>query len=74
MELRDEEKTKVDKAKNEYEGIIYSFKDWINDDHNKAYITNSQIESFSKKLNTEEDWLIDEGEKGTASEYKKRYD
>jgi len=37
FEKRDEEKLKTDKAKNEYESVIYSLRGWLNDDQNTPY-------------------------------------
>ena len=33
-ERRDEDKVKTDKAKNDFEGVIYALRDWLNDESN----------------------------------------
>jgi len=38
LEKRDEEKVRTDKAKNDFESIIYSFRDFLNEDENLPYI------------------------------------
>ena len=32
LEKRDETKIKTDKAKNDFESVIYAMRDWVNDD------------------------------------------
>lgn len=41
FEKRDEDKLKTDKAKNEFESIIYSFRGWLNEDSNAPYFEKS---------------------------------
>lgn len=41
FEKRDEDKAKTDKAKNDFESIIYSLRDWANEDENLPFIGNS---------------------------------
>ena len=35
---RDEDKIKTDKAKNDFESVIYAMRDWLNEDENNPYI------------------------------------
>lgn len=71
---RDEDKIKTDKAKNDFESVIYSMRDWLNDDENNPYIPQGETETLLNRLSKEEDWLL-EGEGDTASykEYENRF-
>lgn len=74
FEKRDEEKVKTDKAKNDFESVIYSMRDWLNDDENNPYIVSDEQRALLTKLSEHEEWLL-EGEGDTAShtEYEKRF-
>jgi hypothetical protein len=70
FERRDEEKIRTDKAKNDFESVIYSFRDFLNEDDNLPYIPEGEVDETRSKLTTEEDWLLDgEGENAGAFEY-----
>lgn len=49
------------KAKNDYEALIYSSRDWISDESHHVYSTPEIIEEFQKNLTEGEDWLYEEG-------------
>jgi hypothetical protein len=72
-ERRDEDKVKTDKAKNDFESVIYQMRDWINEDSNKPFIPSDEIDGISIKLSDDEDWLMDEGDKASYLEYHKRF-
>lgn len=38
FEKRDDDKAKTDKAKNDFEAVIYSLRDWINEDENVPFV------------------------------------
>ena len=38
FDKRDSDKIKTDKAKNDFESIIYALREWVNDDQNQAFI------------------------------------
>lgn len=38
LEKRDDDKAKTDKAKNDFEAIIYALRDWINEDENVPFV------------------------------------
>jgi hypoxia up-regulated 1 len=40
-EKRDEDKAKTDKAKNDFESVIYALRDWVNEDDNMPFIGNA---------------------------------
>ena len=42
LEKRDEEKVRTDKAKNDFESVIYSMRDWLNDEENNPYIVEDE--------------------------------
>lgn len=45
-EKRDDDKFKTDKAKNDYESVIYALRDWINEDENVPFIGTSNVEEL----------------------------
>lgn len=59
--LRDENKIKTDSARNEFEGMIYSLKDWLNEESNAPYIQESKKEALLSYLEEKSDWLYEEG-------------
>ena len=73
LEKRDEEKVKTDKAKNDFESIIYAMRDWINEEHNQPFIAGG-VDDLLGQLTSEEDWLMDEGDRSTHHEYNRRYE
>jgi hypothetical protein len=65
---------KTDKAKNDFESVIYSLRDWLNDDINNPYVASSESDDLQTRLMKEEDWLLEgEGEHASYQEYNKRY-
>ena len=46
LEKRDETKVKTDKAKNDYESVIYSMRDWVNDEPNQPFIPPGEAENL----------------------------
>ena len=77
FERRDEEKARTDKAKNDFESIIYAMRAWISDygDDHLPYIgTTDQQEALLERLSESENWLLDgEGEHATFVEYNKKH-
>lgn len=72
-ERRDEEKIRTDKAKNDFESVIYALREWINEESNQAFIKSSDVEDMMNTLMTEEDWLMDEGDHANLTEYQTRF-
>lgn len=62
LEQRDEDKLKTDEAKNEYEGLVYEVRAWLQEDENFPYMTEEAREDFVSRLYEAEDWLYDEGD------------
>jgi len=61
------------KAKNSYEGLIYSTRDWLNDDLNAPYIPPKVKDMLMAYLAEEEEWLYASDRNGvTKEEYEKR--
>ena len=54
---RDEEKGKCDVAKNDFEGMIYKFRDWLREDENEPYIKEDKREELLSELSEHESWL-----------------
>lgn len=76
FERRDEERARTDKAKNDFESIIYAMRAWLQDDDaNLPYIGSAEKqEELLAKLQASEDWLLDgEGETATYVEYNQKH-
>lgn len=58
---RDENKIKTDEAKNNFEAMIYTMRDWLRDDENAPYVEESASAAYIEQLTEWEDWLYDEG-------------
>lgn len=61
LEKRDNDKFKTDEAKNDFESIIYEFKDFLYDDENEVYESAAQIEALLEACTEARDWLDDAG-------------
>ncbi|CAI2382877.1 unnamed protein product [Moneuplotes crassus] len=59
-------------AKNEYEALIYSTRDWISDEDNQVYSLPEITEELQKNLTEGEDWLYEDGYDETYQVYKDR--
>ena len=72
LEKRDKLILDTLKAKNDFEALIYSSRDWVSDEDNQVYTTPEVIEEFMKKLTEGEDWLYEEGYDQKLGVYKDR--
>lgn len=74
FEKRDEEKAKTDKAKNDFESIIYALRDWVSESENIQFVgSNEEVEKILEDLREAEDWLENDGYMSTFDEYNKRF-
>lgn len=73
LEKRDEDKAKTDKAKNDFETVIYALRDWINEDDNMPFVGASKVEDVQHLLRDAENWLEEDGYNAKYSEYLSRY-
>jgi molecular chaperone DnaK (HSP70) len=73
FEKRDEDRQKTDKAKNDFETVIYALRDWINEDENVPFVGSSNVDDVLSLLRSAEDWLEDEGSDANYTEYTKKY-
>jgi len=65
---------RTDKAKNDFEGVIYAMREWVNEDTNIPYVGVEKQEEILKNLTDNEDWLLEgEGEHATYIEYNQKY-
>lgn len=69
LEKRDNDKLKTDEAKNEFESLIYEFKDWLNDDENSLYDSPNGIEDMIKECDKNMEWYEDAGNEVGYKEY-----
>jgi len=76
-ERKDEERARTDKAKNDFESVIYAMREWLTEhttEHMPYIGTTDQQEELLSKLSTAEDWLLDgEGEFATFVEYNQKH-
>lgn len=70
---RDSEKIRTDKAKNDFESVIYAFRDWLRDDDNVPFVGEKQAETHIEALGQEEQWLEGDGDQSTFDEYTQRH-
>lgn len=68
---RDSDKQKTDMARNEFEAMIYKFKDWLRDDDNSPYCVDEVREAHLEKLTELEDWLYEDGASANYTTYDK---
>lgn len=61
LDQRDKDKKMADEAKNAYESMIYSLRDWLRDDDNTVYVDESERDALFTKLEDGEEWLYDDG-------------
>lgn len=70
FEKRDEDKAKTDKAKNDFESVIYALRDWINEDENIPFVGNAdKQEEILHLLRQSESWLEEDGYNAKYGEY-----
>jgi diaminopimelate decarboxylase len=77
FEKRDEEKAKTDKAKNDFETVIYAMRAWVSEypEHMPYIGTTEELEEILGKLSSAEEWLLDgEGEYATYQEYNTKFE
>jgi hypothetical protein len=70
---RDQEKIRTDKAKNDFEAIIYSFRDWLREESNIPFVGEAIAEAQINKLGVQEEWLEGDGDLSTYDEYTTRF-
>lgn len=58
-----------DEAKNAYESLIYSLRDWLRDSDNEIYVEESEREALFVKLDDGEEWLYDDGANVAYTKY-----
>ena len=69
---RDEDKIKTDVALNDFESMIYKFKDWLREEENWPYIKEDERESYMERLTEMEDWLYDDGANQNYTVYQEK--
>lgn len=72
LDQRDKDKQMADEAKNAYESLIYSMRDWLRDDDNQVYVDEADREALLQKLEDGEEWLYDEGSNVSHSKYQEK--
>lgn len=71
-EQRDEDKLKTDEAKNEYEGLVYEVRGWLQEEENFPYVKEDQREDFVSRLFAAEDWLYEDGANAGYKTYQEK--
>lgn len=74
LEKRDETKFKTEKAKNDFETVIYALRDWVNEDENVPFVGSAaKIEEVQELLRDAENWLEEDGYNAKYEEYAERF-
>lgn len=47
LEKRDEDKFKTEKAKNDFESVIYALRDWVNEDENLPFVGSANVDDVT---------------------------
>ena len=69
-EKKDEDKAKTDKAKNDFESIIYSMRDWVQEEDNLPFVGGAQKQDgLTQVLREAEDWLENDGSNANLNDY-----
>jgi hypothetical protein len=76
-ERKEEERARTDKAKNDFESVIYSMREWLSD-HGEAHMpyigSAERLEELLTQLSEGEEWLVDgDGVTATYQEYMDKY-
>lgn len=76
-ERKEEERARTDKAKNDFESVIYSMREWLSD-HGEAHMpyigSATKQEELLSQLAEGEEWLVDgDGVSATYLEYMDKY-
>ncbi len=73
-EKRDEDKAKTDKAKNDFESVIYAMRDWIQEDENIPFVGGAdKQDAILGALREAEDWLENDGDSAKYSDYQSKF-
>ena len=70
---RDDDKIKTDMAKNDFESMIYSMREWLREDENAPYVEESAREAYIEQLTEWEDWLYEDGANQLYTVYEKMH-
>jgi len=70
--VRDKTILETMKAKNDFEALIYSTREWVSDEDNQVYSTSEVIDELIQNLTTNEDWLYEDGFDETLEVYQDR--
>lgn len=72
---RDLDKFKTDEAKNNFESIMYSFRDWLQTDENLPFVGQEDQERLLQSIMDNLEWLdYGDGDNASHVEYTKRYE
>lgn len=61
LEQRDLDKIKRDIALNDFESMVYKFREWLREEENFPYVKEEEREKKIEELNNHEDWLYEDG-------------
>lgn len=74
LDNRDAEKFKKDEAKNNFESIMYNFRNWLQEEENMPFVGEEQQEKILAEINEHLEWLdYGDGDNAPTEEYIKRY-
>ena len=61
LEQRDLDKIKRDIALNDFESMVYKFREWLREEENFPYVKEEEREKKIEEHNNHEDWLYEDG-------------
>uniref|UniRef100_A0A7S3IIG3 Uncharacterized protein n=1 Tax=Strombidium inclinatum TaxID=197538 RepID=A0A7S3IIG3_9SPIT len=70
---RDDNKIKADVAMNDFESMIYKLREWLREEENFPYVSETIREQRIEELTEQEDWLYDDGANQPHTVYEKKY-
>lgn len=74
FDKRDEEKFKLDEAKNNFESILYSFRDWVQTEENIPFVGEERQEEILKEIMEHLDWLdYGDSDKASYKDFNEKY-
>lgn len=74
FEKKDEMKLKTDEAKNNFESIMYSFRDWLQEEDNLLYVGEERQQELLAQITEDLDWLdYGDGDKAGFEEFNSKY-
>jgi len=74
FDKRDEEKFRLNESKNNFESILYSFRDWVQVEENLPFVGEKRQEEILAEIMEHLDWLdYGDADKATYKDFNEKY-